>query len=67
MAGLVPAIHVLLAAVNSDYHVMRGLDPRIHQPSQTFTKRMDSRVKPGYDASREDSVIASEAKQSRKP
>src|SRR5260370_39690194 len=31
---------------------MRGLDPRIHQSSQSaFSKRMDGRVKPGHDMS----------------
>jgi hypothetical protein len=29
---------------------MRGLDPRIHLLRQTFSRKMDGRVKPGNDA-----------------
>jgi uncharacterized phage protein (TIGR02216 family) len=34
-----------------DHHtgVMRGLDPRIHPPSQESSEGMDCRVKPGND------------------
>src|ERR1700682_3707820 len=31
---------------------MRGLDPRIHLESETLSKKMDCRVKPGNDESR---------------
>jgi hypothetical protein len=29
---------------------MRGLDPRIHQERNGFSKKMDCRVKPGNDS-----------------
>ncbi len=28
---------------------MRGLDPRIHHPRKSLSKKMDCRVKPGND------------------
>jgi hypothetical protein len=44
-------------ATRNTLRVIRGLDPRIHQPSKKhFTKKMDGRIKSGHDAANNDTV-----------